>query len=285
MNRLSARFIWIFIALSVTALGLVAAVSAAPPGSTDLRITKTANSSSVNVGSNLTYTIQVENLGPEAATGVTVTDRLPSEVDFVSATSTVGQCATQGQQVVCNIGGLETGPAAKVSGATVTLTVVVRKSGTITNTASVDGDQQDPVGSNDRAAVTVRAASKAAASCGGVAANIVGTPGANQLTGTAGRDVIAALGGNDTIVSLAGPDLVCAAGGNDVANAGAGSDRVLAGAGSDRVLGRGGPDVLKGSGGGDVLKGNAGSDRLRGGRGVDTCRGGAGVDSIRGCER
>ncbi len=272
----------------VAMLGLAAAVSAAPSGSSDLKITKTASAATVNVGSNLTYSIGVQNLGPDPVGGVTVTDQLPKQVDPVSATSTLGQCSTQKRTIVCNIGGLEFGPSAISSSASVTVTVVVRRSGKITNTASVKGDLKDPVHSNDNASVTVtgvNAKPAPRATCRGFAANVVGTPHADRLTGTPGRDVVAALGGDDTIVALSGRDLICAGRGNDVVTGGPGADRVFAGSGRDRLLGRGGPDLLKGLDGADVLKGNAGADRLRGGRGLDRCRGGAGLDSLRSCER
>ncbi|HXS45851.1 MAG TPA: DUF11 domain-containing protein, partial [Solirubrobacterales bacterium] len=80
-------------------LALAAVAWAAPSGSSDLRITKTDNPDPVNVGSTLTYTILVQNLGPDTATGVTVTDQLPKGVDFVSATATAGQCARKGKKV------------------------------------------------------------------------------------------------------------------------------------------------------------------------------------------
>jgi uncharacterized repeat protein (TIGR01451 family) len=275
----------------VATLGLAAAVSAAPAGSADLGITKAASAGSANVGSNVTYTIGVQNFGPDPATGVAVTDQLPKQVDFVSATSTVGQCGAKGRKVTCGIGALETGPTAMTSAATITLTVVVRKSGRIVNTASVAGDQQDPVKSNNSAKATVigvpvqKPKPQPHATCRGFAANIVGTRHGDVLAGTPRRDVIAGLGGNDRIIARSGRDLVCAGRGNDIVNAGPKADRVFAGAGRDRVLGRGGRDVLKGQGGADILKGNAGADRLLGGRGFDRCVGGPGFDTFRSCER
>jgi uncharacterized repeat protein (TIGR01451 family) len=53
------------------------------------------------VGSGLTYTIGVENLGPSPATNVTVTGNLPGGVDLVSATGPAGNCAVQGSKVTC----------------------------------------------------------------------------------------------------------------------------------------------------------------------------------------
>ena len=277
----------LLVTIPLVLLGFAAAVSAAPPGSADLKISKTASASTIAVGSTLTYTIVVENLGPEAATGVTVTDPLPHGVDYVSASSSVGKCALQGRKVTCTIGTLETGAMAKISSATVALNVIPRKEGTISNTATVSADQTDPVSSNYQATVATKVVAKgpaAGATCRGVAATIVGTAGADNLVGTGGRDVVVALGGNDTVASFAGRDLVCAGGGSDSVGAGPAADRVFGGAGSDRLRGRGGGDTLKGNSGNDVLKGGAGPDRLRGGRGFDLCRGGAGLDSVRGCE-
>jgi uncharacterized repeat protein (TIGR01451 family) len=256
--------------------------SAAPaPGSADLRITKTDSPDPVRVGATLTYAIKVENLGPDAATGVVVTDTLPRTVDLVSVNPTAGQCNRQGRKVICNVGSV---PARINYGSApgVTLTVIPREAGSITNTASVKGDQKDPVGKNDKASATTRVLGPA--SCRGVTATIAGTAGNDFLVGTGGVDVIVGFGGSDRIVSLAGRDLVCAGSGGDTVNSGSAADRVLAGPGADRVLGRGGPDVLRGAAGNDLLKGGRGADRLRGGRGFDTCRGGPGVDSIRGCE-
>ena len=264
-RRLSSRSIFLLASVALAALAFAGAGSAAAPGAADLRITKSADSATVSVGATLTYTIQVENLGPDAASGVTVTDQLPKGADYVSATSTLGACALQGQKVTCAVGALEAGAAAKVSTATVTLKVIPRQPGTISNTASVKGDQQDPVAANDKATVTTRVLGPAAsASCRGLRATVVGTAGSDDLVGTGGRDVIAALGGNDTIVALAGRDLICAGGGRDDVVAGSAADRVFGGAGKDLLAGRGGPDVLKGNGGNDVLTGNRGDDRLRG---------------------
>jgi uncharacterized repeat protein (TIGR01451 family) len=257
--------------------------SAAPSGSADLSITKTDSPDPVNVGSILTYTIQVQNIGPDTASGVTVTDQLPKGVDFVSVTTTSGQCARKGKKVTCDLGTLAAPTIGYGGPPTVSLSVIPRQVGTISNTASIKGDQKDPVSSNDKATATTSVVGPAA-TCRGVPATIIGTAGNDTVTGTGGRDVIAAFGGNDTIASLAGRDLICAGRGNDYVGTGSAADRVFGGSGKDRLLGRGGPDVLRGSAGSDVLKGNRGSDRLRGGFGLDRCRGGAGMNSIRGCE-
>lgn len=279
-----APYAWLLLFLPILALAFLSGKVWAAPGSSDLRITKSDNPDPVNVGSVLTYTIQVQNLGPDAATGVTVTDQLPRGVDFVSATVTAGQCARRGRKVSCDLGPLSAPTVDYGSPPIVTISVIPRKVGTISNTASVKGDQKDPVASNNKATATTGVVGPAA-TCRGVPATMVGTAGDDSIAGTEGRDVIAAFGGNDTIVSLASRDLVCAGSGNDYIGAGSAADRVFGGAGKDRLLGRGGPDVLRGNAGNDVLKGNRGADRLRGGSGFDRCRGGAGADTIRRCER
>ncbi|TMM30338.1 DUF11 domain-containing protein [Polaribacter aestuariivivens] len=55
--------------------------------SSELVTTKTTNLSLVNEGDNIIYTIKVENQGPNDATGVNLTDLLPSDVSYVSDTS------------------------------------------------------------------------------------------------------------------------------------------------------------------------------------------------------
>jgi uncharacterized repeat protein (TIGR01451 family) len=258
--------------------------AAAQPGAANLKITKTDSPDPVQVGSQLTYSIGVEDLGPAPATGVTVTDDLPRNVDLVSATGPAGACAVQGGKVTCSVGTLQPiGVNYGGTPATITIVVVPRTTGTIRNTAKVKGDQKDPVNANNKATATTRVTG--AASCRGVPATLVGTAGPDELLGTTGPDVIVSFGGNDRIVARAGRDLICAGRGNDYVGAGTAADMVFAGPGRDRLLGRGGPDLLKGAGGNDVLKGGRGSDRLRGGRGFDVCRGGPGRDSLRGCER
>jgi len=279
MRRFGVAIALVFaLVLAGTTVGM-----AAKPGTADLAITKTDSPDPVAAGTALTYTIGVQNLGPDAASGVTVTDQLAKGLDFVSATPSAGSCSRQGQKVTCQLGVVGT-PAVNYSPTTVTLTVIPRRLGVISNTASVKGDQKDPRTANNKATATTTVTGPPA-TCRGATATITGTNGRDVITGTPGPDVIATFRGNDTIASLGGRDLVCAGPGADYVGAGTAADRVFGGAGADRLVGRGGPDLLEGQAGPDVLKGGRGADRLRGGRGFDRCVGGPGHDSIRGCER
>lgn len=75
-----------------------------PPPGTDLSVTKSDAPDPVSVGKDLVYTITVKNAGPLTATGVTLTDTLPTSVSFVSASGgctrvgTLPGDATQGRQ-------------------------------------------------------------------------------------------------------------------------------------------------------------------------------------------
>jgi uncharacterized repeat protein (TIGR01451 family) len=276
--------------IPTTALALVAFVVAllvaspartAPGDVADLAVTKTDSPDPVTVDTTLTYTIVIANLGPQGATDVTVTDRLPKQSPFVSANATSGSCERKGRQVTCRVGNLGLGATATIS-----LRAIPTRVGTIENTASVDSVENDLVPLNDSATASTQVVeAPRSSSCRGVAATIVGTNGADTLAGTGGPDTIAGLGGNDLIFGLGGRDLICAGSGNDSARAGSAADRVFGGVGGDRLLGRGGPDLLAGNPGADVLKGGRGGDRLRGGAGSDRCSGGAGLDRLRGCER
>lgn len=268
--------------LALTLALAFAAIARAAPGTADLAVTKADSPDPVAVGATLTYSLQVQNLGPDLATGVTLADNLPKGVDFASVTATGAKCSRKGRKVTCSVGQL--GSGVNYSPVSVSIAVIPRKTGTISNTASVKGAQKDPVGTNDKATATTTVLGPPA-TCRGVVATRTGTAGNDTIVGTPARDVIAALAGDDTIVSLGGRDLVCAGSGSDYVGAGAAADRVFGGSGRDRLLGRGGPDVLKGGAGGDLLKGNRGADRLRGGPGTDRCRGGRGLDSVRSCER
>ncbi len=267
------------LAALAAALMVAPAAQTAPGDVADLSVTKSDSPDPARVGATLTYTVVVANNGPQEATNVFLSDRLPSHSDFVSATATGGaRCEARGNNVSCNLGNL-----AKDATATVTIVVRPTKVGTIDNTASVDSVETDPLATND--SVTVETTVTAASTCRGIPATIVGTPGADRLVGTGGPDVIAGLGGGDNVLAFSGRDLICSGGGNDRIVAGSALDRVFGGGGADRLLGGGGPDLLAGNPGPDVLRGDGGGDRLRGGGGFDRCNGGAGFDPERGCER
>lgn len=258
--------------------------SLAAPGTADLRIAKVDSPDPVVAGSTVTYSLEVENRGPDPATGVTVVDRIPQGVDLVTATAAGGQCSSQGRKVTCTLGDVPVAGGPYATARTVSVAVIPRRVGTIVNTATVRGGQKDPAKADNKATATTQVVGPTR-TCRGIPATLVGTRGEEILVGSGGRDVIAAFGGDDTIYAFAGRDLVCAGSGGDLVGGGTAADRLFGGSGGDRLLGRGGPDLLKGGFARDLLRGDRGADRLRGGPGPDRCQGGRGLDSVRGCER
>jgi hypothetical protein len=90
--------------------------------------------------------VQITNLGPGLSTGVTLTDTLPGDVAFASSTPGVPSCNHASGTVTCNLGALAAGAST-----TVTLDVTVDRlpGPTLGNTATVTGQQPDPVGTNN----------------------------------------------------------------------------------------------------------------------------------------
>ena len=159
---------------SLTALGTVSAtpfdpvtgnntddaVTAIRPAA-DLRIAKSVDRPTANIGDLVTFTLTADNAGPAAATGVTLSDTLPSTLAVVGTpAASQGGCAVAAQVVVCSIGALANGGSA-------TATIVARvqasaASSTVANVATVDGDQHDPTPANDTSLPTTTAVAPAA---------------------------------------------------------------------------------------------------------------------------
>ncbi len=135
-----------------TGVGVVSNYSVVFPvvGTADLAMSQSPSTNVVSVGSNVTYTIGIVNLGPSNATAVTVVDTLPQYADFVAAGASQGT-VTQAYGVVrCDIGDLPMGGAATVA---VTLTPTAARS--LTNIVTLMGFEADPNPTNNTATTIV----------------------------------------------------------------------------------------------------------------------------------
>jgi uncharacterized repeat protein (TIGR01451 family) len=126
-------------------------------GAADLAVTKAASSGTIIVGSNVTYTINLLNNGPDSASSITVADNLPASLTFVSCASTGnGICGGSGNNRIVSFNTL-------ASGASATITIVasldcsVSNGQSIGNTASVTSIVRDPVSGNNSSSVNFTA--------------------------------------------------------------------------------------------------------------------------------
>ncbi len=124
-----------------------------PPGGADLAIRKAGLPEQSRVGDRIVYTIDVINYGPLEATSVSVIDELSSKVRLISATSNKGTCFEFAGDIVGGVASLAVG-----EGFRWTIVVDAVASGTIVNTATVEGNEEDPIAINNSAATTTRVA-------------------------------------------------------------------------------------------------------------------------------
>jgi large repetitive protein len=119
--------------------------------SADLSILK-SGPAAITAGQNITYTVAASNAGPSSASNVTITDVLPANTTFVSATQTSGpafNCTTPSAgaagTITCTI-------ATFAAGATASFNFVVQiapaATGIISNTASISSTTADPTPGN-----------------------------------------------------------------------------------------------------------------------------------------
>jgi len=120
--------------------------------SADVQVVKTVDNANPIVGDTVTFTITATNNGPSSATGLTITDLLPSELAFVSAAPSQG--VYDALTGAWTLGALAaTGPGAN---ATLTIVATVISDGGFTNSAAISAaDQPDPNPSNDVSEVVV----------------------------------------------------------------------------------------------------------------------------------
>ena len=115
----------------------------------DLAVAKSASNTTPSVGDTVTFTVTVANTGPDAATGVAVSDMMSAGLAFTSATPSQG--AFNSVTGVWSVGAVTTGTSQ-------TLQIVARvvSAGQQTNIATIaHSDQSDPNTGNNVASVVL----------------------------------------------------------------------------------------------------------------------------------
>lgn len=146
-----------------TVLVLDPGAPAVAGGAADLAVDASVHPDTARVGKKLTYTIAVTNAGPDAATGVTLTDQFqvnsgvapgdPRNYRFHRATASTGTCdhADAEGTITCRLGTVPAGGSVEVH-----VTLSPLEEGSISNTAYAYSEafSDDPDLSNNEARTT-----------------------------------------------------------------------------------------------------------------------------------
>ena len=147
MNKWLIRFFLSFLSVLMFLSGGVLSASA-QTATADLSLTKTADRKTVKIGQNITFTITVTNLGPDAATNVYFGDSLPDPLNFVSASCDKGP--TFGG--ACQVTSLAAGESATITLVATPISNPARSERRFTNTAFIgasDAFDPDPANNTD----------------------------------------------------------------------------------------------------------------------------------------
>ena len=114
----------------------------------DLVLGDSISAAAVNVSSNVTFTLNVTNLGPNSADSVSVADTLPAGLTFTTASVSQGTWSNNGNSFSASLGTI-----ANQSSATVTIQALANSAGQWTNYASVLANESDSNLGNNTASV------------------------------------------------------------------------------------------------------------------------------------
>jgi uncharacterized repeat protein (TIGR01451 family) len=119
--------------------------------SADLSIIKTASAASVLTSSTFSYTLQVNNAGPNTALSVAVADTMPAGFTATSASGTGWTC-TGAASISCTISSLPVGTASAI---TINVVAPSTPRSAVANTATVSSTTSDPAPANNTSTATI----------------------------------------------------------------------------------------------------------------------------------
>jgi uncharacterized repeat protein (TIGR01451 family) len=149
-QRAVRRFRWLLLASGLFA-------GAALAQSADLVVNHADSPDPGPAGGIFTYTLRIDNNGPNGATGVTLADTLPAGSTFIDVSTTAGSCSEAGGTVNCAVGNI-----AFNTNQTVTIRVRLPSAGVWTNTATASSATSDPNTSNNVNSIQDTTATQAA---------------------------------------------------------------------------------------------------------------------------
>jgi RTX calcium-binding nonapeptide repeat (4 copies)/Domain of unknown function DUF11 len=222
----------------------------------------------------LVQSFTVTNLGPDTATGVTLTAT-------ESAATVEGVPGCRGS-ATCAAGTLKAGASLTVvPGFATPAAAGTRVTLTATSTSTDPNRTNNSAGLRTVARPAPPAAQPPAPRPPGACSNVRrGTRDDDVLRGTAFPDRLVGGDGDDLLKGLGADDCLEGGAGADVLDGGDGDDRIAGASGRDRLIGGRGADRLTGGAGNDRLTGGAGDDTLSPGSGRDAVDAGAGNDTI-----
>jgi len=144
------------ISAKVDGLGvfLITTFSPPPPNtdSADVSVNVTHSPTTLNAGTNLTYTLNVTNNGPQTAHEVILKNTLPREANFVSVTPSAGTCRKQDSAVLCTIDALAFNGTATITIQTTPtegLTPFPPEGKILSNATLIKANEPDPAAANN----------------------------------------------------------------------------------------------------------------------------------------
>jgi uncharacterized repeat protein (TIGR01451 family) len=174
-------------------------VNSTLPAPADLELTQTVDNPKPELGQNVTFTITLSNKGPGSATGIEVTDKLPSELTFISATPEQGTYdPTTG---IWNVGNVRDNLARTLT-ITARADIAASSLSNIAEVTAVGETDPDSTPNNNNSAEDDFAA-------------VSFTTGIKEIIGTSKFDILVGTDEAERLIGLEKPDLLTGGGGND----------------------------------------------------------------------
>jgi uncharacterized repeat protein (TIGR01451 family) len=120
------------------------------PKNPDVKVTKSASSSSVSSGDSVTFTLTAANIGDATATNVQIKDTFDPSLNITSVSN---GCSVNGQTVTCDVGDLAKGASAS---ATVTVKTTDASCPSVSNNATVSAANEANAQTGNNTSNTVK---------------------------------------------------------------------------------------------------------------------------------